>query len=326
MNTRPEFSIIVPVYKAENTISKCLDSILAQTVTDFELILVNDGSPDNSGVICELYAQKDKRIKVIHKENGGASDARNAALANVIGKRICFVDSDDFVNEDFLEIYSQHNTDIVVQGMFRNDNLDNSSNEEFYVSIEDGVFNIDNVDKFMNIICKADNVGYLVTRAFKREIIESTNLRFDTRYKLREDQEFILRYMLKCKSFATINRGAYHYDVPVDFVKKYSHIDPEMNLLCTLSIIESFERLAEMPIKMLAAEVDTMSESLLKTYKTKKVNTTEIQNYLRLYSAYYKRCRKECRLSKKSHFIYYVIGSHTPLFLHKIYNCLLRKL
>ena len=322
----PEFSIIVPVYKAEKTIHKCLDSILAQTVSDFELILVNDGSPDNSGAICDEYAAKDNRIKVIHKKNGGVSDARNYGLDKAIGNRICFIDSDDIVDADFLEIFGQHNEDIVVLGMYRNDNPDKSSNKEFFAGIEEGVFNLENVKKFMEATCKAENIGYLYTRAFKREIIEKANLRFDTRYKLREDQEFILRYLLECKSFATINKGTYHYDVPVDFVKKYSHIDPETNLLCTLSIIESFERLAEMPIKMLAAEVDTMSESLLKTYKTKKVNTTEIQNYLRLYSAYYKRCRKECRLSKKSHFIYYVIGCHTPLFLHKIYNSLLRKL
>ena len=326
MTKRPFFSIIVPVYKAERTIHKCIDSILAQTFTDFELILVDDGSPDNSGAICELYAQKDKRIKVIHKENGGVSDARNVGLSNASGERICFVDSDDVVNDNFLEIFGQHNEDIVVLGMYRNDNPDKSSNKEFFARIEEGVFNLENVKKFMEATCKAENIGYLFTRAFKREIIEKANLRFDTRYKLREDLEFILRYLLECKSFATINKGTYHYDVPVDFEKKYSHIDPETNILCTLSIIENFEKIAEYPINLLAKEVNTLSRALIKMYKTKKIDKKAIKIYLKLFCTYYRRCLSKCHMSKKSHFIYYVIGNHTPYFLHKIYNCLLRKM
>lgn len=99
----PEISIIVPVYKVEKYIKKCVDSILAQTFTDFELWLVDDGSPDNCGAICDEYAQKDVRVKVIHKENGGLSDARNTALDVMQGKYVFFVDSDDWISEDALE-------------------------------------------------------------------------------------------------------------------------------------------------------------------------------------------------------------------------------
>lgn len=99
----PQISVIVPVYKVEKYIKKCVDSILAQTFTDFELWLVDDGSPDNCGAICDEYAQKDARIKVIHKKNGGLSDARNAALDVMNGKHVFFVDSDDWISEDALE-------------------------------------------------------------------------------------------------------------------------------------------------------------------------------------------------------------------------------
>lgn len=97
-------SIIVPVYNVEKYLNRCLDSILNQTFTDFELILVDDGSTDNSGIICDEYKTKDNRIKVIHKENGGLSSARNAGLDIARGRYIGFVDSDDFISKDMYQI------------------------------------------------------------------------------------------------------------------------------------------------------------------------------------------------------------------------------
>ena len=90
------FSIIVPVYKVENYLRQCIDSLLAQDFSDFEVILVDDGSPDSCPAICDEYAQCNKRIKVVHKTNGGLSDARNAGIAVAEGQYITFVDSDDF--------------------------------------------------------------------------------------------------------------------------------------------------------------------------------------------------------------------------------------
>lgn len=100
----PKISVIVPVYNVEKYLNKCVDSILNQTFEDFELILVDDGSPDNCGNICDEYAQKDNRVKVIHKKNGGLSDARNAGIDCAIGEWLSFIDSDDWVENNFLEI------------------------------------------------------------------------------------------------------------------------------------------------------------------------------------------------------------------------------
>lgn len=104
----PKISIIVPVYNVEEYIHRCIDSILAQTFTDFELILVNDGSPDQCGKICDEYAENDSRIKVIHKKNGGLSDARNAGLEIAQGEYIGFVDSDDWIEADMYNILYQN--------------------------------------------------------------------------------------------------------------------------------------------------------------------------------------------------------------------------
>ena len=115
---QPKISVIVPVYKAEKYLHICVDSILAQTFTNFELILVDDGSPDNSGKLCDEYAAKDNRIKVIHKENGGVSSARQAGIENAVGEYTIHADPDDWVESTMLEeLYKkakEDNADIVI--------------------------------------------------------------------------------------------------------------------------------------------------------------------------------------------------------------------
>lgn len=104
----PIISVIVPVYNVEEYLSRCIDSILAQTFTDFELLLINDGSTDNSGRICDEYIKNDSRIKVFHTKNFGVSSARNKGIENAIGKYISFVDSDDEVFNTYLETLYNH--------------------------------------------------------------------------------------------------------------------------------------------------------------------------------------------------------------------------
>lgn len=112
-----KLSVIVPVYKVESYIHKCVDSILEQTYTNLEVILVDDGSPDNCGKICDEYAAKDKRVKVIHKKNGGLSDARNAGIDISTGNIIGFIDSDDYIEarmyEEMIDYMEHNNLDIV---------------------------------------------------------------------------------------------------------------------------------------------------------------------------------------------------------------------
>ena len=100
----PLITVIIPIYKVEKYLPKCLDSVLAQTYSNLEIILVDDGSPDNCGAICDEYAARDSRIRVIHKENGGLSSARNSGIDICRGKYISFIDSDDFVSPYFIEM------------------------------------------------------------------------------------------------------------------------------------------------------------------------------------------------------------------------------
>lgn len=112
----PKITVIVPVYNVEKYLSRCIESILAQSFTFFELILVDDGSPDNCGVICDLYALKDDRIKVIHQKNAKVSAARNAGISIAQGEWIAFIDPDDWIHRDYLRLLyegAKEETDIV---------------------------------------------------------------------------------------------------------------------------------------------------------------------------------------------------------------------
>lgn len=138
-------SIIVPVYKVEKYLDNCVRSILTQTYSDFELILVDDGSPDNCPKICDDYATNDDRIVVLHKQNGGLSDARNAGLKIAKGSFVTFIDSDDYVANDYLEtmmaMQQKYDVDIVVVGIEtflegENPRINNNNKEYVYSGIE----------------------------------------------------------------------------------------------------------------------------------------------------------------------------------------------
>ena len=114
----PQISIIVPVYNAEKYLKRCIDSILKQRNTNFELLLINDGSTDSSGQICNEYALTDNRIRVFHKDNEGVSSARNVGLDNAKGEWLAFIDADDIIDEDYLLLEGYEQTDVIVKGYY----------------------------------------------------------------------------------------------------------------------------------------------------------------------------------------------------------------
>ena len=314
---QPKFSVIVPVYKAESHLYHCVDNILAQTVTDFELILVNDGSPDRSGEICDEYAKKDMRIKVLHKDNGGPSSARNVGLDNAIGEYICFVDSDDTIDNTFLENFGECKADITIQGFFvkRYEEL-----KEEYWPITENICSRTDVWHMVDILYKAKNTGYLVTRAFKRKIIEANGLRLNERYRVREDEEFIWRYMCKCKTFATVNKGAYHYDMP-DFSSKYKQVDLDSRYECTISIIENCAQLTgEYSHPHIVNNINRLASIVINSYRKSDFDYSKTKNYLTVFNKYYNKVKGNKILNKKSKIVYNMIGISSPYILHKIYH------
>lgn len=207
----PIISIIVPVYKVEKYLHRCIDSILAQTYTDFELILVDDGSPDRSGSICDAYAQQDARIRVIHKENGGVSTARNAGMKEAKGEWITFIDSDDWVDETYLEDFHveqiEESKTLVFQGITFNPT--HVKKEYPLFKYESSTFNLADQNEF----CKhrvARN-GCPVAKLFSKEMLLSKNLFFDGRFTINEDHLFITQCLTVANTIVLSNRNNYHY-------------------------------------------------------------------------------------------------------------------
>ena len=215
----PKISVIVPVYKAEKYLHRCVDSILSQTFTDFELILVNDGSPDNSGAICDEYAKKDNRVRVFHKENGGVSSARNLGLDNAIGEWITFCDADDYVTPDWLMAYSDamvSNADLAIQGYHI---IDSNRNIVKHLPSQKGNTVEDKQKMIVSLMCQGV-YGFLWVKLFKRQLIEENNIRFDIKSSFREDEQFFSKYLEHITAFCCIDKENYFYILPTA-EKKY---------------------------------------------------------------------------------------------------------
>lgn len=201
-------SVIVPVYKAEKYLYRCVDSILAQSHTDFELLLINDGSPDNSGAICDEYAAKDSRVRVFHKENGGVSSARNLGLDNAKGEWITFIDADDFVHRDFLgSLFGTHDVDLVV-GSF----LVVGSDEKKNGILEERLY--DKVDLREAISTLSLLINFLVPwgKLFKRDIILNNCIVFDVNIHSGEDSLFVYTYLTYISSLYSCDKPYYFYE------------------------------------------------------------------------------------------------------------------
>lgn len=206
-SSTPTISVIVPVYKTEKYIHKCLDSIINQTFKNFELILVDDGSPDRSGAICDEYAEKDERIKVIHKENEGVSIARNAGIELAKGEWIYFVDSDDWIDNDLLATFVKNiseNIDLYFIGLQAE-----TINSYITVSINDCIF-VDKKEAIKHIYNKR-LLGVTWNKLFNSKKIKEYNIRFNINLNSYEDELFTLDYCKNINCIKTINYSGYHY-------------------------------------------------------------------------------------------------------------------
>lgn len=222
----PIVSIIIPVYNVEKYLHQCVDSVIAQTFTNFEVLLIDDGSTDASREICDKYVRKDKRIRVFHKRNGGVSSARNLGLEKALGKWVSFVDADDWIEKDMVDnliSFCKSEADTIL-----------CSARSVRPNGEQNLFNLDNrffdsVDSFLAQSYHHWAVwGYLLSVS----IIRNNKIHFEEQISMSEDCLFLIKYFSYAHSFHTLKKELYNYRIndtsccnsPITFKKAYSHL------------------------------------------------------------------------------------------------------
>ncbi len=208
----PMVSIIVPVYNAGKTLDRCVNSILNQEYRDFELILLDDGSTDSSGALCDAYAGRDERVRVIHKANSGVSDTRNQGIALAKGKYLQFSDSDDWFTPEstkfLVQAASEHNCDMVIADFYRviGERVSQKGNME-----AEGVMNRE--DYAVRMMQKPADFyyGVLWNKLYKRSIIEQYHLTMDTSVSWCEDFMFNLEYVRHARTIYALKVPVYYY-------------------------------------------------------------------------------------------------------------------
>ncbi|MCM1312359.1 MAG: glycosyltransferase [Bacteroides sp.] len=232
----PKISVIVPVYNVEKYLHRCIDSILAQIFTDFELLLVDDGSTDGSGSICDEYAKKDSRVRVFHKANGGVSSARNMGLDHARGEWITFVDSDDWLADSFsFSMIDDDDEDLIVFS------YEDTHEDRISYNIEEGCWKTAaEIREFMRQNINSFMMKCPWAKFYKRKLIG--NLRFDTNMRVSEDNLFVLNYLSKIQSCKVYEDLMYIYNDEGVFERKYQQSIGQ-SIYTLKKILESFERL-----------------------------------------------------------------------------------
>lgn len=200
-------SIIIPVYKVEKYLEKCIESVLKQTYTNLQIILVDDGSPDNCGKICDEYAKKDSRIEVIHKANGGLSDARNVGISKAKGRYIGFVDSDDYIKEDMYEILlnliKKYDADVSICNLY--DVIDGN---ECIRNKENGIREYSRLDILKKVLLDKNIQSYAWNKLYEKELFDEIKYPIGKKY---EDIGTTFYLFEKCNKIVVTSEPEYYY-------------------------------------------------------------------------------------------------------------------
>lgn len=285
----PQISIVIPVYNVEKYLPQCLDSILAQTFTDWECILVNDGSKDCSGSICDQYATRDSRFRVFHKENGGVSSARNLGLQYIRGQWLCFVDSDDYVLPDYLQnLYAvSEGTQLVLGGY---ECFDCSARRFSFE--EKKVLHLTSQDVDADSMLRKALLFLPSSKLFLVSIIQNKAVCFDEFIRLAEDTCFFMSYYTHIDTVAITT--AYDYRYRIASTKQKYLLSPQEFSLHILKLNEYhtlfthehdcnlYPEISDIEFFMFTCSVDYVLNILNKQeyYKTSVVLWDAISNYV----------------------------------------------
>lgn len=264
-----KYSIILPVYNAEIYLEKCIKSILNQEYSKIELILINDGSTDNSENICKNYLY-DHRVKYIYQKNRGVSNARNKGIQIAKGEYILFIDSDDYVEKDYLKVIDSNikDNDLLIFGykrVFRNKEIDFIPR------------NINSINDLMNSVIENDCVGgYLWNKVYKKGILISNNLEFDPKISFCEDLLFTVLYLKNIRKFKIIEHTLYNYRMRKSSITSdNNNLTKKKSVLDALSLI--YEELSDSKEKECIAWLYINNFYRLKLKSKKSINKILLQ-------------------------------------------------
>lgn len=223
-------SVIVAVYNVEKYLNKCVDSLLAQTLSDIEILLVDDGSTDGSGRICDDYAGKDNRVRVIHKENGGLSDARNRGIEEALAEYIGFIDGDDYVDEDMFEVLYQNllkeEADVSVCGLYHcytNDTRTSADTTGYYVT---------DAKEIIRMVLDSSKISVnAVNKLYRKQLFD--HIRFP-KGKRSEDAHIMIRLLDQVKTAVVTMAPKYYY------IHREGSITTQKYSAADLSVIEAY--------------------------------------------------------------------------------------
>lgn len=240
INLNDKVSIIIPVYNAGNYLEECLKSILKQTYKNIEIILIDDGSTDSSGKICDVYSKKDCRIKVIHSINRGVSSSRNTGIKLAQGKYIVFIDSDDYINEDMIEdmIEGMKKSDLAICGYNRIESQNKI--KKVGISINKHIINMEELENYMGFLLNKLLFNSPANKMYKKELI---NQYFDEQLSMGEDLLFNLEYIKNISSIRIIREELYNYRIhdSNSLSSCYRHNMFEIQKLLYNKILENFK-------------------------------------------------------------------------------------
>lgn len=218
----PKHSIIIPAYNTGEAICKCIDSVIAQTYPDWELIVVDDGSMDSTPAIIDEYAQKDERIHVIHIPNAGVSNARNVGLDNAKGEYVMFVDSDDWIEPDYLQQIDNHiddNADMYIVGITQDH--EDERGHIYYSEIKGAPvyrhITTDNIPGEIGYLLQTINMESSCLKSYRRSFLTTNNIRFLKGMIIFEDFYFVLQCLLHKSSICLIPFIGYHYRMELNY-------------------------------------------------------------------------------------------------------------
>lgn len=205
-------SVIIPVYNVSKYLNKCLESVINQTYNNLEIIIVDDGSTDSSGDICDSFAARDNRITVLHQPNHGVSNARNNGINIATGTYACIIDSDDYLDLNYVEtlvMYAQRdNLDLVACGVYVAEKEDGTY-EYIHESCSDDL--LDNKETIKQLFLSSGFRGWGVNKLYSLDIIKNKNIRYHEDIKYCEDELFCLEYIVNVKKARFIKEPLYHY-------------------------------------------------------------------------------------------------------------------